>query len=100
MLMPVSFVGESCSSRGRRSMSRADAFVSRGSTVAVRQRWASREPDVQGRAVAEGAEDRDCSAERLDPVFQADDARPSAGVGAPDAVVADREGEGAVVALY
>jgi hypothetical protein len=45
------------------------------------------------------AEDRDGSAERLDPVFQADDARAAAGVGAPDAVVADREGEAAVAAV-
>ena len=37
---------------------------------------------MQGCSVAGRAEDRDCSAERLDPVFEADDARAAAGVGA------------------
>src|SRR5467141_1669762 len=61
---------------------------------------ASREPDVQGRSVAGRAEDRDRSAKGLDPVFEAGDARAAAGIGAPYAVVADREGQGAVVAVY
>src|SRR6185312_7578086 len=60
---------------------------------------ASREPDVQGGSVAGRAEDRDRSAEGLDPVFEAGDARAAAGVGAADAVVADREVKGAVVAV-
>jgi hypothetical protein len=55
--------------------------------------------DVQGGSAAGRAEHRECSAERLDPVFEADDARAAAGVGAADAVVADREGEGAVAAV-
>src|SRR5260370_38182203 len=57
---------------------------------------ASREPDVQGRSVAGRAQDRDRSAKGLDPVFEADDARAAAGIGAAYAIVADREGEGAV----
>src|SRR6185437_2090575 len=61
---------------------------------------ASREPNVQGRSVAGRAEDRDCSAKGLDPVFEADDARAAAGVGAAYAVITDRQDEGAVVALY
>jgi two-component system, OmpR family, sensor histidine kinase KdpD len=52
---------------------------------------------VQGRSVAGRAEDRDCSAKGLDPVFEADDARAAAGVGAAYAVIADRQGEGADV---
>jgi hypothetical protein len=45
--------------------------------------------DVQGCSAAGRAEDRDCSAECLDPVLEADDAGTAAGVGAPYAVVAD-----------
>jgi hypothetical protein len=40
-----------------------------------------------------------CGKSSLDPVFEADDARAAAGVGAADAVVADREGEGAVAVV-
>src|SRR5260370_2763415 len=60
---------------------------------------ASREPDVQGRSVAGRAQDRDRSAKGLDPVFEADEARAAAGIGAAYAIVADREGEGAVTAV-
>src|SRR5258707_11429420 len=56
---------------------------------------ASREPDVQGRSVAGRAQDRDRSAEGLDPVFEADDARAAAGTGAADAIDAVRECAGA-----
>ena len=55
--------------------------------------------DVQGCPVAGRAEDGDCPAERRAPVFEAGDARAAAGVGAPDAVVADPEGEAAVAAV-
>jgi hypothetical protein len=41
------------------------------------------EPDVQGRSVAGRAEDRDCSAKGLNPVFEADDARAAAGSAPP-----------------
>jgi DNA-binding NarL/FixJ family response regulator len=49
---------------------------------------------VQCCSVAGRAEDRDRSAQGLDPVFEADEARAAARVGAADAVVADGEGEG------
>ena len=42
---------------------------------------------MQGRSAAGRAEERDCSAECLDPVSKADDAGAAAGVGAADAVV-------------
>jgi len=54
---------------------------------------------MQGGPVAARAEDRDCPAEGLDPVFESDDAGAAAGVGAADAVVMDPKGEGAVVAV-
>src|SRR6202034_4688590 len=56
--------------------------------------------DMQGCTVTGRAEDRDCSAECLDAGLEADDAGAAAGVGAPDAVVAYQEGEGAVAAVY
>ncbi len=55
--------------------------------------------DVQGCPVAGRAEDGDRPAERRDPVFEAGDARAAAGVGAPDAVIADPEGEAGREAL-
>ena len=45
--------------------------------------------DVHGCSAAGRAEERDCSAECLDPVFETDDAGTAAGVGPPYAVVAD-----------
>jgi hypothetical protein len=56
--------------------------------------------DVQCCSVSGWAQDRDRSAEGLDPVFEADEARAAAGIGAPYPIVADREGEGSAVALY
>jgi phage terminase large subunit-like protein len=46
------------------------------------------------------AQDRDRSAKGLDPVFEADDAGAAARADAADAVVDDREGEGAVAAVH
>ena len=58
------------------------------------------ELDMQGGSVAARAEDRECPAEGLDPVVEADDAGAAAGVGAADAVVMDPKGEGAVAAIH
>jgi hypothetical protein len=55
---------------------------------------------MQGRSAAGRAEERDYSAECLDPVSKAEDAGAAAGVGAADAVVMDPKGEGAAAAVH
>jgi hypothetical protein len=56
--------------------------------------------DAQSCPMAGRAEDRDPSAKGLDAVFEPDDACVAARVGAAYAIVADREGEGAVTAVH
>jgi hypothetical protein len=93
--------------KARAALPRVEAQRSRLAGAAMGCRPAARarpsdRPEAGRVALFRGraAQDRDRSAQGLGPVFEADDARAAARVGAAYAIVADRQDEGAVTAVH